>query len=178
MHRIGRKNMYDYLKSEPAPRILVEAVKLLGTKEVAGKEHNPVILDWAKELKISWYKEDETPWCGLFMGIVAKRAGKDLPANILSAISWATFGTERQTAMLGDVLVFKREGGNHVGLYVGEDKDCYHVLGGNQSDSVKVSRIAKNRCIAIRRCAWKTAQPANIRVIHLDAKGEISKNEK
>ena len=36
--------------------------------------------------------------------------------------------------MLGDILTFKRNGGGHVGLYVGEDKDCYHVLGGNQGN--------------------------------------------
>ncbi len=34
---------YDWLKEEKAPRILVQAVKQLGVKEIVGKEHNPVI---------------------------------------------------------------------------------------------------------------------------------------
>jgi cell wall-associated NlpC family hydrolase len=36
--------------------------------------------------------------------------------------------------MLGDVLVFRRGGGGHVALYVGEDEEAFHVLGGNQAD--------------------------------------------
>ncbi len=31
---------YDWLKDEKAPRILVQAVKQLGVKEIVGKEHN------------------------------------------------------------------------------------------------------------------------------------------
>ena len=41
---------YSFLQEEKSPKILVEAVKMLGTKEVVGKVHNPVILAWAKEL--------------------------------------------------------------------------------------------------------------------------------
>jgi cell wall-associated NlpC family hydrolase len=79
--------------------------------------------------------------------------------------------------MLGDVLVFKRQGGGHVGLYVGEDKDAYHVLGGNQSDSVSITRILKDRLHAARRCTWKTAQPANVRRVFLSGSGAVSQNE-
>lgn len=168
---------YDWLKSEPGPKVLVEAMKLYGTKEVAGDADNPEILAWANELGINYYKDDEIPWCGLFMTIIAHRAGKKVVKDPLKAKSWAEFGTGQPRAMLGDILVFTRDGGGHVGLYAGEDDACYHVLGGNQGDQVKVSRIKKDRCIAIRRCEWSVAQPSNVRVVKLSAAGEISKNE-
>lgn len=41
---------YSFLKSEKAPKILVEAYKLLGTKELLGKDNNPKILAWAEKL--------------------------------------------------------------------------------------------------------------------------------
>jgi hypothetical protein len=53
-------------------------------------------------------------------------------------------GVRRQApaAALGDVLAFVRNGGGHVGLYVDEDASAYHVLGGNQSDRVSITRVA------------------------------------
>ena len=85
------------------------------------------------------------PWCGLFMAVVAQRAGKEIPKNDLSALAWANFGVKADTAMLGDVLVFKRKGGGHVGLYCSEDDNYYYVLGGNQGDRVSIAKIDKKR---------------------------------
>ena len=169
---------YSYLKDEKSPKILVEAVKLIGTKEIAGSKHNPVILEWAKDLGLAKvYTNDEIPWCGLFIAHVVKMAGKDVVKNPLYALNWATWGNPIDSPELGDILTFKRNGGGHVGIYVGEDDICYHVLGGNQGDMVKVSRIEKTRLYRARRTAWSIAQPANVRKIFLDGKGEISKNE-
>ena len=169
---------YDWLKLETSPRILVQAVKQLGVKEIVGKEHNPVILGWAKELKLaSVYNSDEIPWCGLYIAYCCKMAGLDVIEKPLWALSWSNWGTAVIEPMLGDVLTFKRNGGGHVGIYVGEDNTHFHVLGGNQNNSVSVSRIAKNRLNQARRTAWKVAQPANVRKVMLDAKGTISKNE-
>ncbi len=38
----------------------------------------------------------------------------------------------------------------HVGFYWAEDETCYHVLGGNQSDRVSITRIRKSRLLAAR----------------------------
>ena len=121
---------YSFLQEEKSPKILVEAVKLIGTKEVVGKQHNPVILGWAKELELDKvYTADEIPWCGLFVAYCAHQAGVQVVDKPLWALSWANYGTKVTEPMLGDILTFKRDGGGHVGIYVGEDKDCYHVLG-------------------------------------------------
>jgi hypothetical protein len=115
------------------------------------------------------------------MAVVAKRSSKQVVKDPLWALNWGTFGKYTDTAMLSDVLVFIRktnEGKNagHVGLYIGEDNDCYHVLGGNQSDKVCITRIEKSRLYAARRPNYNI-QPSNVRVIKLNNNGIISRNE-
>lgn len=173
------QNNYKFLASEPGPKVITEAVKLYGTREIVGKQHSQEILSWAKQIGLEKaYTNDEIPWCGLFVAVVTFRAGFGFVNNPLWARNWNNFGTKQSIAMLGDVLVFTRPGGGgHVGFYVGEDPTCYHVLGGNQANMVNTTRILKSRCIGIRRCDWKIAQPANVRVIKLSSTGQISQNE-
>jgi len=168
---------YDWLKDERSPKILVEAIKHLGVKEIVGSSHNPEIIRWARELNISWYTNDEIPWCGLFIAYCAKMAGVEVVDAPLRALSWSTYGTAVSEPMLGDILTFRRDGGGHVGLYVGEDAMYYHVLGGNQGNSVSVTRIAKSRLHKARRTAWRVKQPSNVRKIFLEAHGTITTNE-
>ena len=169
---------YDWLKEEKAPRILVQAIKQLGVKEIVGKEHNPIILGWARELKLaSVYNSDEIAWCGLFIAYCAKMAGLEVIDKQLWALSWSNWGNLVTEPMLGDVLTFRRNGGGHVGIYVGEDDTHFHVLGGNQGNAVSVVRIAKSRLFKARRTMWKIAQPNNVRKIKLEPKGVITTNE-
>ncbi len=159
---------------------MVEAVKLMGVKEIAGTKSHPEILALAKDAELDKiFTNDDTPWCGVFVAGTLARAGRP-PLKSYSALrarDWATWGLRiTGPAEYGDILVFHREGGGHVGYYVGEDKDCYHVLGGNQSNSINVTRILKSRCIAIRRPAYNN-KPSNIRTIVLASRGAISTNE-
>lgn len=169
---------YAWLASEPGPRILVEALKTYGTAEKPGPGSNPSILSWAKATGLErQYRDDATAWCGLWMAYTVLQAGWDMPVNPLWARNWLNWGVSQNAAALGDVLVFKRGSAGHVGIYVGEDKDYYHVLGGNQQDMVSIKRIIKNRCIGIRRCPWRVNQPASVRPVRLAAGGAVSTNE-
>lgn len=172
-------NKYDYINSVKSPKVIFEGWKLRGTQEIVGKQHNPTILNWAKELGLEKkYTADEIAWCGLYVAYVIKQAGFEPVKDPLWARNWGKFGTSQKEAMLGDVLVFTRpNGGGHVGFYVGEDDTCYHVLGGNQNNRVNVTRILKNRCISIRRCAWRVSQPPAVKKYFVTAQGEISTNE-
>lgn len=171
-------DQYSWLLNEPGPKMLLEALKLYGTKEVPGDGDNPVILEWAQEVGLqSIYRHDSVAWCGLTMAVVAKRAGKQIPTDPLWALNWAKFGNKvTNGAMLGDILVFKRQGGGHVGLYVGEDDECYHVLGGNQSDAINIVRKPLSRVYAIRRPIYIN-QPSNVRKIVLSDEGAIDSQE-
>lgn len=173
------KDLNDYLILP----LLKEAVQLYGTKEFDGPANNQVILDWAKELGSTisqYYTSDELAWCALFVSVCAKRAGYQAPEgfDILRAKSFAKWGDPilPQNASLGDVLVFSREGGGHVGIYVGEDAKCYHVLGGNQGNAVCIVRIPKERLMAARRPPMN-AIPKCVQKIKRSPLGIISKNE-
>lgn len=167
-----------FLEKEPAPKVFRIAYSLIGTKETIGSANNPVIMNWANELGLmKTYSADSIPWCGLFVAYCVSKAGFEVVKNPLWARNWANFGTKQKTAMLGDVLTFVRDGGGHVGFYVGENKDNFFVLGGNQGDKVSIVEIAKKRCISINRCNWKIKQPENVRQIFIDLHGEVSVNE-
>lgn len=171
---------YSWLAAEPGPRILKEMLALYGTIEVPGKRNNPMILRWAKSIGLGEvYKADSVAWCGLTVAYAAAQAGWDHAprGNALWARNWALWGSAADRPMLGDVLVFVRGNGGHVGLYVAEDASAFHVIGGNQGDSVSIKRIAKTRLLAARRCPWRVNQPANVRRVMLTAAGALSKNE-
>jgi len=72
-------------------------------------------------------------------------------------------------------MVFTRSGGGHVGLYVGEDAGAYHILGGNQSNAVTITRIARERLSAMR---WPDGVPLpKPQIIRLTPSGALSRNE-
>lgn len=169
---------YAWLRGIQPPRIIDEALKLFGIREVPGPVNAPEIMGWARELGVEGdYVADAVPWCGLFVGAVVQRSGWTPVPGPLWARNWARFGQPSPEAGLGDVLVFGREGGGHVGFYVGEDAGAFHVLGGNQGDAVSIIRVAKWRLLAARRPIWRIAQPASVQPYHLAAEGELSRNE-
>lgn len=170
---------YRWLTELDAPRIIDEALQLFGIREVVGAQHNPIILSWADELGLeAVYKADEIPWCGLFAGVVVKRAGFHVVTGPLWARNWQTFGLPVKRPGLGDVLAFKRGTGGHVGFYVAEDAEAYHVLGGNQGDAVSIVRIAKNRLLASRRPDWRVRQPDSVKPYVVNAGGALSTDER
>lgn len=153
------------------------AYSLNGTKEFAGKGNNPKIIEWAKKLGgwfASFYKEDSIPWCGLFVAHCIKEAGFPVQGDALSALGWSDYGKPCHPCV-GAIMVFSRQGGGHVGFYVGEDKDAFHILGGNQSDMVSVARVSKSRHVQTR---WPTAHPMSTTGrVWLTAKTNLSGNE-
>lgn len=139
---------------------LIEAARHIGLKEGVGKANNQTIMDWADDLDADFHK-DETPWCGLFVGHCMNSALPDesIPNNFLGARTWLNYGMSA-SPQLGSILVFwrgKRDGWQgHVGFYWAEEENHFHVLGGNQSDSVSLTRIAKDRLLGAR---WPRSLP-------------------
>ncbi len=164
---------YKWLANEPGPKMLIEALKLYGTTEIDGPGNNAVILSWANELGLKNYTADSIPWCGLFIAIIAKRAGKTVPKDPLWARNWLNFGKPVNNIKLGDVLVFKRGSvSGHVALYIGEDETHYHGLGGNQANSTNIIRLNKRDLLGARN-EYSIAQPDNCRKINLAPSGIV-----
>lgn len=168
---------YGWLAKEQGPNMLMQALALYGTVEFAGKKDNPIIMSWAVETGYEKvYTHDSIAWCGLGMAICAKRAGWDYHpnGNALWALNWAEWGNAvpKNLAMLGDVGVWKRQKGGHVGQIIGySDDGYYHVLGFNQSDECSIVRKPIADIVAVRRAPWRVAQPPNIRRVKLASGG-------
>lgn len=166
------------------PKMISAALQYMGIKEVPGKGSNPVILNMAKQVGLEEiYKDDDTSWCALFINFIIRLTGKPWagssdPYDFLRAKHLLLWGSVVKTGdeKLGDVLIFDREGGGHVGLYVAESGTTFHVLGGNQSNSVSITEIAKVRLMGARRY-YATTAPESAKKYVVDSSGELSKNE-
>lgn len=128
---------------------------------------------------VAWINPKEIPWCGAFVATCLRKwqPGIAIPDNPLGARQWGAFG-EACTPQQGAVLTFWRGSKSgwqgHAGFYAGEDPTAFHVLGGNQSNAVTITRIARDRLLQSR---WPTgvSQPLHIR--RLTASGNLSTNE-
>lgn len=94
-----------------------------------------------------------TPWCGLFVTAIVRKAGKKPPRASSFARSWARYGKKvaRHAARPGDIVVIRNGRGYHVGLFVAFGKGTVKLLGGNQSNRVQVSQYRTSKIVAIRR---------------------------
>ena len=128
---------------------LIEAGNHMGLSEIPGKRHNPTILRWIKGLG-GWFTDDETPWCGTFVGHCLRESGLEVPRHWYRAKAYLEWGVVTKPCV-GAIIVFGRKGGGHVGFVVGESSDNYYVLGGNQRNQVNITPIAKGRYLG---CRW------------------------
>ena len=139
------------------------ASRFTGLREVPGQGDNPQILAMLK-LDDTWPEHDEVPWCSAFMNYVAWLLR--LPrSKSLRARSWLAIGrpihiTEAEAGF--DVVILKRGGGDqpgpevlkapgHVGLFAGLESPDVLMLGGNQGDTVSISRYPISRVLGVRR---------------------------
>lgn len=135
------------------PRWIEYAKSMIGIKEYAGKENNPKIVAMHATTLLA-AKDDETPWCSSFVNWCLIMAGIK-GTNSAAAKSWATWGQGILKPKYGAIAVLKGEGDHwigHVGFYFGQCKDPTKVwiLGGNQSNQVKISQFPKSNVLAYR----------------------------
>ena len=156
------------------PRWMKIAEKLNGLREVPGPKHNKTILGWLEKLN-AWWRDDETPWCGVFVAHCMTEAALPYPKYYMRAKAWVDYGSLLRRARLapGAILVFDRAGGGHVGFYVGEDAGHYFVLGGNQGNAVSVMKLGKSRLLASR---WPKGEPVTGKPVYMKG-GVFSANE-
>jgi uncharacterized protein (TIGR02594 family) len=157
------------------PAWLAIARAQMGQKEIPGKAHNPRVVEWFKRVGAGWFTDDETPWCGAFVGHCLLAAGIPIVEKGLAvrAKAWADWGKPTQPRV-GAIAVFGREGGGHVGFVVGESADNLYILGGNQSNEVNIMPLAKARLVAMR---WPASLPLSEARPPAMTGGKVSRNE-
>lgn len=162
------------------PAWLDLARSFVGQKEIKGPHHNPHILKWWKKMGAP-FTDDETPWCGAFVGGVLADIGIKPAANGAAARAWSSFGKKLDRPAVGAIVVFWRGSRSgyqgHVGFVVGKDKfGNLMVLGGNQGDMVSIKPFSTDRVLAYR---WPGIAPFqdrfNLPVLSSD--GRVSTNE-
>lgn len=124
-------------------------------QEIVGGKDNPEIMKYFTEVGNTGDElHDETSWCSAFVNWVCMKAGLDYN-KWLNARSHLEYGRRVTKPQLGDKVIFWRESPDswkgHVGFYIREDDTWIYVLGGNQSNQVKVSAYRKNRVLGYRR---------------------------
>lgn len=142
------------------PRWLEIAELEIGVHEIRGGE-NPRIIEYHSTTTLRAH-EDETAWCSSFVNWCMKQAGF-VGTNSAAAISWATWGQKLTKPKEGCIVVicqrFQGEdaktgstSGNHVAFFQKIEDNRICLLGGNQSDSVKISSfgLASYRVIDYR----------------------------
>jgi uncharacterized protein (TIGR02594 family) len=92
----------------------------------------------------------KTPWCAAFANAVLKKSGKK-GSGSLAAKSFFSWGTRVTSPRQGDVVIIKTKRGYHVGFYVGRKGNQVLVIGGNQSNSVKVTAYSARSVAQYRR---------------------------
>ena len=96
-----------------------------------------------------------TPWCAAFVnGILAQLGQRGTGSNM--AISFAKYKTATKNPQKGDIVVIRtgrsrRGSGNHVGIFEKFVGNRVAVLGGNQSNRVKISYFSKSSVISYRK---------------------------
>ena len=127
---------------------LKTAAAEIGQKEVAGTAANPRILEYFSAGKF-WGTDDsggKNAWCGCFVAWVMKQHGFEPVNNAFRAKEWVNFGKPISKPVSGAIGIKSRSGGGHVAFVVGQSADgnYLYMLGGNQSNSVQVSRYKKD----------------------------------
>ncbi|EMO5715235.1 TIGR02594 family protein [Enterobacter bugandensis] len=144
------------------PKWLTEARKYIGTREFKGPNHNPLIVQFWKDIRRGGIKDDETAWCAAYVGAMFERTGIR-SSRFESAKSYLEWGAPLDAPMYGCVVVFSRNGGGHVGFVVGQtpDNDLL-VLGGNQSDAINIRAFPRIRVVGYR---WPVGEPVDKRLL-------------
>jgi uncharacterized protein (TIGR02594 family) len=145
----------------------------IGVTEIKGPQHNKIISMWLKMLN-AWWGDDETPWCGVFVGYCLKESGLPIVKNYMRAKAWLEYGTPLNAPKTGCLAIFDRKGGGHVGFVIGKTPNgSLLILGGNQGDTVCIKPFSVDRVVGYRMPP--NATPTEL--VTIDFKGDNSTNE-
>jgi len=164
---------YSYDLDQP-PSYFKLATRLIGTREIGGPQHNPLVLAMhqvtaSHSAGYGSYvpTSDETAWCASFVGFCLYLSGYQLPPLALRARSWLQYGlpVEYPNARRGDLVVLARSGSpvdatvldapGHIGFFdsrLARPASGYlKLLGGNQHNSVSYEEYSDSLLLGIRR---------------------------
>ena len=137
-----------------------KALQEYGHREIKGQEDNPEVTKYFTDIGFDGQAlKDETAWCSAFANWCCQMTGHRKSGK-LNARSWLTVGEKvdlegGERPQIGDIVVLWRvhpsSWKGHVGFFVAERKGYIYILGGNQSNMVKISGYPNGRLLEYRR---------------------------
>ena len=110
------------------------------------------------EQYLNW--QTNLPWCAGFVSYCLKKNGNKIP-YLLRAKSFADYGKQLTIKELksGDLVIFNRQGGGHIGIIEKINKDSFISIEGNVGNyPAKVKRIthqfSDNKIYKFVRILW------------------------
>lgn len=136
------------------------ALSFEGLKEIPGPKHEHKIVEMFAFLGHDWVTDDETAWCAAFIGYVLEKCGI-ASTKALNALSYEDWGipVDPDDIQPGDIVVRPRgtkAWQGHVEQVIERvGKKSIKTIGGNVSNSVKVSTSAISKWASIRRAGTR-----------------------
>lgn len=158
--------MVDYKAPQIGdPLWLAHAFGDLRLHELAGKRHEPRILEMYRKAGHPEIDNDETAWCAAAVGAWLHDGGCKNTGSLM-ARSYEKYGRrldKSKTLPRGAICVWPR--GNppsgHVNLLLHDDGEYLTCIGGNQGDMVSIARFSRTDLV----CAvWPTEAPMHVPV--------------
>lgn len=114
--------------AEASPAVAVQARKYIGQGEQGANNAGPFV-----ERTLGANRGD--PWCSYFVSRVTKDVGEDVWGRLPAAKSWYTnakkSGMTVDEPQMGDIAVFTRKGGGHVGIIDSVNGNTITTIEGN-----------------------------------------------
>lgn len=120
-------------------------------REIKGAEHSERVIEYHDATSLN-ANDDETPWCSSFVNWTMEQAGHQ-GTNSAAALSWKKWGLEVGEPVYGAIAVIDHGNGKgHVGFVAGVSRDgkTVYLMGGNQSDRVKISAFSADEISSYR----------------------------
>ena len=135
--------------------LLLEVLSHYGMKEVKGKDSNPEILAFFKELGYDWVNDDSsTAWCSAMLSYYAKKCGYEYNKT-LAARDWLKMPIKVLKPSLGDIVIFWRENytswKGHVAIFIAQEGKLIYCLGGNQNNELDITAYSSDQLLGYRQ---------------------------
>ena len=124
----------SFANSNTAQKIISNARAQIGQGELWGNNKGPAVQRYLK-------RKDALPWCAGFVSYCLKTSGVKFRYT-LRAKDFLTYGVKVLLPFPGDLVIFTRKGGGHIGIVEQVFKDYYISIEGNVGDyPARVKRI-------------------------------------
>ena len=138
------------IQQRQLPAWLRAAYSEIGQAAIRGSYENPRITDYFRAVvNSSQLRDDSSDWASAFVEWSLNSAGIKGPKS-LWPLAWKNWGREISQPEPGCIVIFQFPSIQHVAFFIEDDGDFIKVLGGDQDDSVNISRYPKSAVVAYR----------------------------